>query len=216
MARTLKVDLFTDIVCPWCLVGSARLDQAIARLPADVSVDVENHPFYLDPNTPAEGVDVGEMLRTKYGRDPKELWARVEEQAAAAGIALDLSKQPRSFPTQKPHTLIRLARDKGTQHAFANAIAEAYFLGHRQVNDDAVLVEIATEYGFTRDEALAAIADPSALAITHDLAVSAAQQGIQGVPFFIFDERFALSGAQPDAMFDRAFSLALNPEQAQG
>jgi predicted DsbA family dithiol-disulfide isomerase len=216
MARTLKVDLFTDIVCPWCLVGSARLDQAIARLPADVSVDVENHPFYLDPNTPAEGVDVGEMLRTKYGRDPKELWARVEEQAAAAGIALDLSQQPRSFPTQKPHTLIRLAREKGTQHAFANAIAEAYFLGHRQVNDDAVLVEIATDYGFTRDEAKAAIADPAALAITHNLAVSAAQQGIQGVPFFIFEERFALSGAQPDEMFDRAFSLALNPEQAQG
>jgi len=79
-----------------------------------------------------------------------------------------------------------------------------------------VLVEIATDYGFSRDEALAAIADPAALAITHDLAVSAAQQGIQGVPFFIFDQRFALSGAQPDEMFDRAFSLALNPEQAQG
>lgn len=215
MARTLKVDLFTDIVCPWCLVGSARLDQAIARLPADVSVDVENHPFYLDPNTPPEGVDVGEMLRAKYGRDPEELWARVEEQAAAAGIALDLSQQPRSFPTQKPHTLIRLARDKGTQHAFANAIAEAYFLGHRQVNDDAVLVEIAIGYGFSRDEALAAISDPAALAATHELAVSAAQQGIQGVPFFVFDQRFALSGAQPDAMFDRAFALALDPEQAQ-
>ncbi len=216
MARTLKVDLFTDIVCPWCLVGSARLDQAIARLPADVRVDVENHPFYLDPNTPAEGVDVGEMLRAKYGRDPKELWARVEEQAQAAGIALDLSRQPRSFPTQKPHTLIRLARDKGTQHALANAIAEAYFLEHRQVNDDAILAEIASGHGFARDEALAAVADPAALAITHERAMSAAQQGIQGVPFFVFDQRFALSGAQPDAMFDRAFFLALNPEQAQG
>ena len=216
MARTLKVDLFTDIVCPWCLVGAARLDQAIARLPADVSVDVENHPFYLDPNTPAEGVDVGEMLRAKYGRDPKELWARVEEQAQAAGIALDLSQHPRSFPTQKPHTLIRLARDKGTQHALANAITRAYFLEHRQVNDDAVLVEIATGYGFSREEALAVIADGAALAVTHELAVSAAQQGIQGVPFFVFDQRFALSGAQPDAMFDRAFSLALDPDQAQG
>ena len=216
MARTLKVDLFTDIVCPWCLVGAARLDQAIARMPADVSVDVENHPFYLDPNTPAEGVDVGEMLRAKYGRDPKELWARVEEQAVASGIALDLSRQPRSFPTQKPHTLIRLARDKGTQHALANAITRAYFLEHRQVNDDAVLLEIATEYGFTQAEALAAIADPAALAATHQLAVTAAEQGIQGVPFFVFDQRFALSGAQPDEMFDRAFALALNPDQAQG
>lgn len=213
MSRTIKVDLFTDIVCPWCLVGSVRLDQAIARLPAGVTVDVENHPFYLDPSTPPEGVDVAEMLRTKYGRDPREMWARVEEQARTAGVALDLSRQPRSFPTQKPHTLIRLARSKGTQHEFANAVVWAYFMDHRQVNDDEVLAEIATGFGFDRDEALAAINDAEALAVTHGLAVSAAQQGIQGVPFFVFDQRFALSGAQPDAMFDRAFELALNPEQ---
>lgn len=214
MARTIKVDLFTDIVCPWCLIGSVRLDQAIARLPAGVSVDVENHPFYLDPNTPPEGVDVAEMLRVKYGRDPKEIWARAEEQARASGIDLDLSRQPRSFPTQKPHTLIRLARAKGTQHAFANAIAWAYFMDHRQVNDDEVLAAIATGFGFTREEALAAMHDTEALAITHELAVSAAQQGIQGVPFFFFEQRLALSGAQPDALFDRAFALALNPDQA--
>eukprot|EP01036_Dinobryon_divergens_P013634 gene13634-18390_t len=84
MTRTIKVDLFTDVVCPWCLVGSARLDQAIAALPDDVVVEVENHPFYLDPTTPPEGYDVGEMLRKKYGRDPKEMWARVESEAAKA------------------------------------------------------------------------------------------------------------------------------------
>ena len=139
MARTIKIDLFTDTVCPWCLVGSARLDQAIAALPDDVRVDVENHPFYLDPTTPPEGVDVAEMLREKYGREPREMWARVEGEAKKSGIDLDLSRQPRSFPTQKAHTLVRLARAKGTQHAFANALAAAYFLDHRQVNEDEVL-----------------------------------------------------------------------------
>ena len=123
MSRTLKVDLFTDIVCPWCLIGSVRLDKAIATLPADVTVDVENHPFYLDPNTPPEGYDVGEMLRSKYGREPKAMWARPEAEAKKSGIDLDLSQQPRTFPTQKGHTLVRLARPKGTQHALANAIA---------------------------------------------------------------------------------------------
>ena len=78
MARTLKIDLFTDTVCPWCLIGATRLDQAVAKLPADVTVDIENHPFYLDPTTPPEGYDVGEMLRTKYGREPQEIWARAE------------------------------------------------------------------------------------------------------------------------------------------
>ena len=97
MPRTIKVDLFTDTVCPWCLVGSERLDQAIAALPPDVTVEVENHPFYLNPNTPEEGVVVADMLREKYGRDPKEMWARVEGEAKASGIDLDLSQQPLSF-----------------------------------------------------------------------------------------------------------------------
>src|SRR3982751_1253446 len=175
--RTLKVDLFTDIVCPWCLVGSVRLDKAIAALPADVIVDVENHPFYLDPNTPPEGYDVGEMLRARYGREPEAIWARAEEEARKSGIDLDLSKQPRTFPTQKGHTLVRLAREKGTQHALANAIAAAYFLEHRQVNDPEVLAEIATGYGFSRAEALAVMGDGKELEISHELALDAARQG---------------------------------------
>ncbi len=207
--RTLKVDLFTDIVCPWCLVGSARLDQAIAALPADVQVDVENHPFYLSPDTPPEGVDVAQMLREKYGRDPREMWARVEGEAQKTGIDLDLSQQPRSFPTQKAHTIIRLARDKGTQHALANAIASAYFLDHRQVNEDEVLAEIAAEHGFTRAEALSDMHDAQELAISHELAIDAARQGIQGVPFFIFANKFAMSGCQPQEVFGMAFEKAL-------
>jgi predicted DsbA family dithiol-disulfide isomerase len=207
--RTLKIDLFTDIVCPWCLIGSVRLDKAIAKLPSDVTVDVENHPFYLDPNTPPEGYDVGSMLREKYGREPQAIWARAEEQARLSGIALDLSKQPRTFPTQKGHTLVRLARAKGTQHALANAIAAAYFLEHRQVNDDAVLAEIASGFGFTREEALGDVNDARELAVSHDLATAAAMQGIQGVPFFIFANKFAVSGAQPEEVFDLALEKAL-------
>ncbi|MBN9317128.1 MAG: DsbA family oxidoreductase [Devosia sp.] len=211
MARTIKVDLFTDTVCPWCLVGAERLDQAIAALPDDVVVEVENHPFYLDPNTPEEGVVVADMLREKYGRDPRDMWARVEGEARMSGIALDLSRQPRSFPTRKGHTLVRLAKAKGTQHALANAIAWAYFMDHQLINDDEVLAGIAEKHGFGRDEALAAVRDERELAITHQLAIAAAQQGIQGVPFFVFDNRFAVSGCQPQEMFERAFEYALDP-----
>ncbi|MEO6013078.1 MAG: DsbA family oxidoreductase [Devosia sp.] len=209
MTRTIKIELFTDVVCPWCLVGSARLDQAIAALPDDVTVEVENHPFYLDPNTPPEGVVVADMLRQKYGREPKEMWERVEREARSSGIELDLSKQPRSFPTQKAHTITRLAKAKGTQHALANAIASAYFLEQKQVNDDEVLAEIATGFGFTRDEALSAMCDPNELKISHELAIWAAQQGIQGVPFFVFDGKFAVSGCQPQEVFGMAFDKAL-------
>lgn len=208
--RKIKIDVWTDVVCPWCLIGSARLDKAIAGLPEDVSVEVENHPFYLDPNTPPEGYDVGEMLSKKYGREPREIWSRAEEQARLAGIDLDLSQQPRTFPTQKAHTVVRLAKPKGTQHELANAIAAAYFLEHRQVNDDNVLADIAAEHGFTREEALGDMRDPRELEQSHQLAIWAAQQGIQGVPFFIFDGKFALSGAQPQEVFGAALKKVLD------
>ena len=102
-----------------------------------------------------------------------------------------------------------LARPKGTQHALANAIAAAYFLEHRQVNEPEVLAEIATGHGFTHEEALGDIADPRELEVSHELAISAAQQGIQGVPFFVFEGRFAMSGAQPEEVFEMAFKRAL-------
>lgn len=209
MAKTLKIDVFTDVVCPWCLVGSARLDQAIAALPDDVEVVIENHPFYLDPNVPKEGIDVGEMLREKYGKEPKEMWERVESEAAKSGITLDLSQQPRMFNTAKAHTITRLAKPLGNQHELANAIADAYFLEHRQINDDNVLADIAVAFGFDRGDALDAMNDENELAMTEQLAVSAAQQGIRGVPFFVFGEKYALSGAQPAEVFEKALEQTI-------
>jgi predicted DsbA family dithiol-disulfide isomerase len=210
MTKLLKIDVFTDVVCPWCLVGSARLDKAIAALPDDVEVVVENHPFYLDPNTPAEGVVVADMLREKYGKDPKEMWERVESEARKVGVDLDLSKQPRMFPTKKVHTITRLAKPLGIQHELANAIANAYFLEHRQVNDDNVLADIAAEFGFDRGDALDQMNDENELAITEQLANDAAAQGIRGVPFFVFGEKYALSGAQPEEVFERALAQAID------
>jgi predicted DsbA family dithiol-disulfide isomerase len=210
MTKLLKIDVFTDVVCPWCLVGSARLDKAIADLPDDIEVVVENHPFYLDPNTPAEGVVVADMLREKYGKDPREMWERVESEARKAGVELDLSRQPRMFPTKKAHTITRLAKPLGIQHELANAIANAYFLEHRQINDDNVLADIAMEFGMDRGDAIDAMNDENELAITEQLATDAAAQGIRGVPFFVFGEKYALSGAQPDEVFERALQQTIS------
>ncbi|MGC4048779.1 MAG: DsbA family protein [Paludibaculum sp.] len=85
-------------------------------------------------------------------------------------------------------------------------------MDHQLINDDEVLADIAVNYGFTREDALAAVRDPQELADYHQLAISVAQQGIQGVPFFIFDNKFAVSGCQPQEVFGRAFEYALDPE----
>ena len=210
MTKILKIDVFTDFVCPWCIVGSARLDRAIAALPDDIEVVVDNHPFYLDPNTPADGVVVAEMLAERYGKDPSEMWQRVESEARSAGVELDLSRQPRMFPTKKAHTITRLAKPLGVQHELANAIANAYFLEHRQINDDNVLADIAVEHGFDRGDAIDAMNDENELAITEQLATDAAAQGIRGVPFFVFGEKYALSGAQPQDVFERALAQTID------
>ena len=209
MARTLKVDVFTDVVCPWCLVGSVRLDKALAALPDDVDVIVENHPYYLDASTPKEGLVVADMMRQRYGREPTEMWERVESEARKSGIALQLAKQPRMYPTAKAHTLTRLAKPLGNQHEFANAIADAYFLDHRDIHDDNVLADLAVEFGFDRGDALDAMNDENELAITEQLATQATQQGIKGVPFFVFGEKYALSGAQPQEVFEHALAQSL-------
>lgn len=204
----LSIDLVTDIVCPWCFIGLTRLDRALAETGTEAKIT--HHPYFLDPDLPPEGVDVAERLKAKYGGDIGAMFARVEAEARKSGIALDLSKQPRQRPTDRAHALIAAAGPKGTQHALARALFEAHFLASRNIADADVLAEIAAAHGFTDAEARAAIADADALAETRKQAAAMADMGIGGVPFFVFDRRLALSGAQPEPVFADALRQAVS------
>ena len=116
MTEPVKIDLFSDPACPWCLLGIARLDRALSRLPAGTEIDIEHHPFFLDANAPETGEDVYAMLQSKYGRPPDEMWDRLEAEAEKSGLTLDMRKQKMRYATQGPQMLIRAARSKGTQH----------------------------------------------------------------------------------------------------
>jgi predicted DsbA family dithiol-disulfide isomerase len=211
MSKSIRIDLVTDVVCPWCLIGTARLDQALATLPDDVAVEVLHHPFLLDPTTPEEGQNTRERLAAKYGGDIDAMQARVQSVAREAGVPLDMSVQPMSYPTIKPHTLIRLAPPEH-QYGLAKAYAAAYFLEGKNITDNELLADIAAAHGYERDQALALLADENEHETTKALAVSASQQGINGVPFFIFNNQFAISGGQPLEVFQRAFRVALGEE----
>lgn len=202
----LSIDLVTDIVCPWCFIGLARLDRVLAA--TGTAATVTHHPYFLDPDVPPEGVDVAEKLRARAGGDVGAMFARVEAEARSSGIPLDLSKQPRHRPTQRAHTLIAAAGPKGTQHALVRALFEAHFLAWRNIADADVLAEIAAAHGFTDAEARAVIGDAEALAETSRQAAAMAEMGIGGVPFFVFDKRLALSGAQPEPVIADALRQA--------
>jgi len=207
---TIKIDLFSDPVCPWCLVGLARLDLALSKLPDDAQVDVEHHPFLLDANSPVEGEDVVEMLRRKYGRDPFEMWDRLESDAKDLGVSLDMRKQKFRYASQAAHTLIVEARAKGTQHALAKAIGNAYYLEAQNIADPDVLAQIAKEFGFGVDEAKSIATDELRRQAIEQAAIGAAGQGIQGVPFFVFNNKYALSGSQPIEVFSQVFDTVIS------
>ena len=204
----LAIDIVSDVVCPWCLIGLRRMEQALAAFP-DVQPSITFHPFLLDPGTPDEGTDLRDRLRRKYGADPQVMFARVEAAARESGVALDFSKVTRSVPTVRAHTLLRHAADRGTQRALKDALLNAYFLEGRDVGSVAVLADIAVAHGFTNDEARALVTTEAELRETRADARLAAEQGVEGVPFFVLGKRLAFSGAQPVDVMKGAIQRAI-------
>lgn len=205
---TLAIDVVADVMCPWCYIGARNLAAALAELP-EVDATVRHHAFLLDPSTPEGGVDLRERLRAKYGGDPEAMFGRVQDAARQAGLSIDFAAVRRSYPTAAAHTLLRHAEAKGTQPALLEALFDAYFVRGADVGSPEVLAGIASAHGFDRDEALRLARDPAELAQTRDEARSMSEQGVTGVPFFIFGERLAASGAQPPEVLRGAILKAL-------
>jgi predicted DsbA family dithiol-disulfide isomerase len=207
--KQLDIDIVSDVICPWCFIGSRRLEQALEPAPAGVAVDVTYRPFLLDPSTPKGGADLRDRLRAKYGMDPEKMFANVEAAARASGIPLDFAKVRRTPSTLPAHTLLRHAIDKGTQPALARALFEGYFLEGRDIGDVDVLAAIAGGHGFEADEAIRIVGDEAELAMTRAEAGEAAASGVRGVPFFVLGGRLAVSGAQPTDVLRGAIARAI-------
>lgn len=212
--KSLSIDLYSDIVCPWCFIGLTRLDQVLSELDGSVPVHVRHHTYLLMPDVPEEGLNLAEHLRSKYGQDPRPMFARVEAEARDAGLPLDLSKVERTWPTVAAQTLIRYAHAKDTHRALTRDLFHAYFLEARNIADVGVLTAIATRHGFDADEVSGLVHDRAELDITRREAQRASSLGITGVPFFVLQGKYALSGAQPVDAFRQAVRQAMAPEAA--
>ena len=205
----LTIDVVSDLVCPWCYIGTRRLDQVLKSMPEATPALVRYRPFLLDSSVPPEGADLRQWLRRKYGADPESMFARVEAQARTTGIPLDFSRVQRYPSTLAAHTLLRHALEKGTQRALADALFTAYFIESKDIGDSATLAQIALEHGFSEEDTLKWVSDAKELEATRAEATALSQQGISGVPFFVFNEQLAFSGAQPSEVFRSAIEEAL-------
>jgi predicted DsbA family dithiol-disulfide isomerase len=209
MSVQLEIDIFSDIVCPWCFIGTRRLESVLDSLDDEGKVVVRHHPFLLHPEAPPEGLDLRQTLADRYGVDPSSMLHRVEAAARESGIPLDLSKQPRTYSTIAAHTLLRHAERKGTQRALHEALFTAYFLDGRNIADPAVLSDVATKHGFAPDEAKHLAGDEAEIIQTLADVEATAARGIRGVPVFILNGRRVLAGAQPVDVLRDAIAKAI-------
>lgn len=195
----MQIDVWSDVVCPWCYIGKRRLEAALARFPE--ATTVVWHSFELDPGAPREAtVPLSEMLAKKYGMSPAKaeaMQAQVTSVAAADGLAFALEKA-RPENTFDAHRLLHLAAARGLQAALKERLMRGYFTEGRHLGSPAELTAMAVEVGLDPAEVAATLASPEAYAqaVRADEA-SAKSMGIGGVPFFVLDRKYGVSGAQP-------------------
>ncbi|QWP75890.1 DsbA family oxidoreductase [Lysobacter sp. K5869] len=184
----LKIDLYSDIVCPWCAIGQHRLDKVLSERFPTLEVDVEHHPFELHPTAPPEGYKLADYFVSRGFDIANEgaIFAKPEAEARTSGLELKLSfeRQPLIFRTVHAHTLLRHARGRGTQGALAKAFMHAFFVDGRNVSDKDGLADIATKHGFAHAEAAAILADPYEQAESEKRIAASREKGVRTVPTF--------------------------------
>jgi predicted DsbA family dithiol-disulfide isomerase len=206
----MRVDIWSDVVCPWCYVGKARFEEALSGFPHRDEVEVVYHSFELDPAYPKDLHETAlTMLSRKYGMPEQQAQAadaRVAGLARAEGLGFD-SKRPVGN-TFDLHRVIHLAGANGVQRELLTALNQAYFAQARQVFDRDVMTEVAVAAGLDKD-AVTEVLDGDAYAdeVRQD-EQQAREIGISGVPFFVFDMALGVSGAQPTETFTSALDQA--------
>jgi predicted DsbA family dithiol-disulfide isomerase len=207
----LALEIWSDVVCPWCYVGKRRLEAALQLLPDRDDVEVRWRSFELDPEAPAvREVRSDEHLAAKYGmsvEDARALNAQMTELAAGEGLEYHLDRT-RGGNTFDAHRLIQLGAARGVQDAVKERLMRGYFTEGAAVGDHETLVRLGAEAGLDRDEARATLeSDAYAEDVRADEDL-ARRMGIQGVPYFVLNRRFGVSGAQPAEVLVQAFERA--------
>lgn len=199
----MRVDIYFDLVCPWCLIGKHRFKRALADRP-QVSVEPHWQPFQLNPDMPRGGMDRATYLATKFGGTDRaaHINALIGHAAAQDGIEMRLDRIERTPNTLDAHRLVRLAAILGVPaEPIVDALFHAYFVECLDIGRPEVLIAVAVRHGIPRDEIAGLLASSEDVSAVQMADATARRLGIQAVPCFIFDRRYALTGAQDPNAF---------------
>jgi predicted DsbA family dithiol-disulfide isomerase len=208
----MRVEIWSDVTCPWCYIGKARFQQGLAEFAHKDEVEVVFRSFELDPSSPeGETEPILELLMKRYGMSEaqaRQTDQRVAQNAHAEGLEFRTEGRD-SGNTFAIHRLLHFAKTKGVQNELVDLTFRANFAEERSVFDRERLLELAVEAGLERSEAQAVLADPEAFAEEVRQDVREAQElGANGVPFFVLDRRYGVSGGQPAEVFRQALEEA--------
>jgi predicted DsbA family dithiol-disulfide isomerase len=196
----MQIDIFSDVVCPWCYIGKRRLDQALAELPPGTAT-VRWRAFQLYPMLPPEGMPRAEFMRARFGSGAGagRIYARILQEAAPLGLDLQFDRIQRSPNTRRAHQLLAWAgiAAPDRQHTLAETLFRCYFTEGQDVGDPLVLAAAAAAAGFDGDAAQSAIATGAGAAEVDADLQDAVDADVTGVPLYVLGGRFAIPGAQP-------------------
>jgi protein disulfide-isomerase len=207
----MKVEVWTDVICPWCYIGRRRFEKALAQFDGREAVEVVFRSFELDPNAPVQSeMTLGEMLAKKYGLSPTDARAaneRVTKIAAEEGLDFHL-ELARPTNTLAAHRLLQLASVRKIRPAAEERFQKVYFTEGASLADPNTLIRLATEAGLKDEDARRVLAGQAFTLQVRTDEAEAANLGVHGVPFFAFDRERMISGAQPTPLFLQALNSA--------
>lgn len=202
----MNIEIISDTVCPWCLVGKRKLEAALKQRP-ELDVTISWKPFQLNPDMPPEGKDRKTAIAEKFGslENARQIYDRVGNAGKEVGVDFNFEAIPRTPNTQNSHRLIHWAGQFGVQNEMVEILFRRFFMDGEDIGDKQILLDAAEEAGLER-ELIASRLD-SDLDLHQVLAedVQARQLGVSSVPFFIFERKYAISGAQPPEAFLQIF-----------
>ncbi|WP_194850473.1 DsbA family oxidoreductase [Nonlabens antarcticus] len=206
MENKLKIDIVSDVVCPWCTIGYKRLEKALNELEIVDKVGIEWHPFELNPNMPVEGQNVKEHITEKYGSSldqQKESEQRMIDIGEELGFTFDYFEEMKMVNTFEAHVLLEYAKDFGKQTELKMALTTAFFSDRKDVSDRAILQEILSEVGLNAEEAMTQLEQDEPRSHVKNEESYWKNLGVTSVPTFVFNQKNALTGAQPVDVFKK-------------
>ncbi|MBR1192591.1 DsbA family protein [Bradyrhizobium sp. AUGA SZCCT0160] len=214
--KPLKIDIVSDVVCPWCYIGKRRIENALALVP-DVPVEVRWRPFFLNNWVPREGISRDEYLTAKFGSVEayKSIAGRVVTAAGEEGLTYRPELVKRQPNTTDCHRLIHWAEAQGKSGEMKQRLMELYFRDGGDLTDVDVLVQAAADIGLDADDVRKRLATDEDLALISGQAQEASDKGISGVPTFVLAQKYAISGAQPADQLARAIRQVSGEINAQ-